>query len=102
MAVYSRRDSCHRRGDRHLRLYDGLACAGWLASSGRTRLARPRIASRATSKEKDTKLHNHEGVLRPAYCQTDCRVLPGSHRSSRNLSLVKTSCIRRMNDLETA
>jgi hypothetical protein len=86
MAVHSRRDSCHRRGDRHL-LYDGLACAGWLASLGRTRLACPRIASRATSKEKDTKLHNHGGVLRPAYCQTDCRVLPGSHWSSWNYLL---------------
>jgi len=40
LALYSGGNSCHRPRDRHRLLLDGLACAGALASSGRTRLAR--------------------------------------------------------------
>jgi MFS transporter, ACS family, tartrate transporter len=66
VALYSGRDPCHRPRDHHHLLLDGLARAGGLASSGRTQLARQRIASGGTSKKEDTKRHN-------AFC--DLRIL---------------------------
>jgi hypothetical protein len=53
-------------------------------SSGRTRLARQRIAGGATSKKEDSELHDDGSVLRPANSALDFRILPGSHRSSWN------------------
>jgi MFS transporter, ACS family, tartrate transporter len=62
---------------------DWPAQAGWLPQDERDWLAHE-LQAELQAKNKDTKLHNHGGVLRPASCQTDCRVLPGCHRSSRN------------------
>jgi MFS transporter, ACS family, tartrate transporter len=55
-----------------------------LATCGRTRLARGRIARGVASEKESSKLHDPGGVLRPANLKINCRLLPGSHRSSRD------------------